>query len=53
MHLKTVTEIAAVISPFKDLFNATGADVDVIRQVSVYVSTWTTYNVLMPPLTHI
>ena len=33
MHLETVTEIAAVITPFKDLFNATHADVDVIGHI--------------------
>ena len=53
MHVETVTEITAVITPFKELFNVTRADINVIGQVSVYVSTWTMYNVLMPPLTHI
>ena len=47
MHLETVTEIAAVITPFKDLFNATHADVDVIGHISVFVSTWIMYHVLL------
>ena len=46
VHLETVAEIAAVIPPFKDLFLATYADVDVIRHVSVFVSTWTRRHVL-------
>ena len=46
MHLETVAEIAAVIPPFKDLFLATYADVDVIRHVSVFVSTCTKLHVL-------
>ena len=46
MHLETVAEIAAVIPPFKDLFLATYADVDIIRHVSVFVSTCTKLHVL-------
>ena len=53
MHLETVAEIAAVIPPFKDLFLATYADVDVIRHVSVFVSTWTRRHVLMCLLIYI
>ena len=53
MHLETVAEIAAVIPPFKDLLLATRADVDVIRHVSVFVSTWTKHHVLTYLLIHI